>query len=454
MSFLSGGVTVQQFRVECGPASFDESHIERLKAFAAGRDKPRAADGVGVGWSAGGHIFDTAFACDKNLRGEFLVFDLRVDSEMLPASLLKAYTEIELYTLAKDNPNGPPTARQRREARKAARDRLENEAQDGRFTKRSLIPVVWDVKAGRVWFGSAAATHVDRFAALFQQTFRHAVDRVHTGNLDRATPVTAVTDWVPGVTPDEYEWDGDLAGGRWLGNDFLTWLLTQCGTGHATIRTPAGVVTVLVNKSLKLECPRGQTGTAKFTHTGPSRMPEVIQALKAGKLPRSAGLILVNAGEQYELTLAGDQWAITAGKVPKPEDKAKDKAQAEVQRLEAVRQMLETVEDLFLTFTRMRSHPERMAGVVGEFRTWVGLPGGTSDVIPDTHRGQALRSVVDAADADRAVTESITGDESGGGCKAGGGDGPWQDGDGRAGTPVDQPPLIERRPLRLSLFDI
>jgi hypothetical protein len=444
MSFLSGGVAVQQFKVDCGPEGFDESHVERLMAFATGHSKHRSPDGVEVGWTAGGHLFDTQFTCAKNLRGEFLLFDMRVDIVKLPAALLKAYTELELYALAKDNPSGQPTARQRREAREAALIRLEEEGKDGRFTQRTRIPVVWDVKAGRVWFGSAAHKIVDRFTALFEETFGHALDHIHPGNLDLQTPLTAVTDWVGGVTPTEYAWTDDVADGRWLGNDFLTWLLTECATGSGnTIRTPRGDVVAMVHKSLNLECPQGKTGTAKFAHARPTRMPEVIQALKEGKLPRSAGLILMKDGERYEFTLAADHWAITAGKLPKPEDKPSDRAQAELQRLEAVRLMLETVEDLFLTFTQMRSRPGGMAGVVREFRTWVGLPVGTADLIPITSRGGDPKSVLATSGAHRTDTDPQTGNESTEGYRSDGGVGTWQDG-GEGGCHAGRSTTLDR----------
>ena len=61
-----------------------------------------------------------------------LSFDLRVDTDKLTGDLLRAYSAVELKALTRKNPSGFPSAKQKREAREIARDRLEREAKDGR----------------------------------------------------------------------------------------------------------------------------------------------------------------------------------------------------------------------------------------------------------------------------------------------------------------------------------
>ena len=79
---------------------------------------------IEAGWIAGDHILDTNFDLAKNIVNETLRFALRVDSLKIPAVLLRAYTAVELQGLAAANPSGLPSARQRREARTAAKERL------------------------------------------------------------------------------------------------------------------------------------------------------------------------------------------------------------------------------------------------------------------------------------------------------------------------------------------
>ena len=53
-----------------------------------------------------------------------LTFDLRVDTDKIPSDLLRAYYAVELKALSKNNPSGFASARQKREAKEIARERL------------------------------------------------------------------------------------------------------------------------------------------------------------------------------------------------------------------------------------------------------------------------------------------------------------------------------------------
>src|SRR6266403_5088216 len=134
MGFFSGRVTLVRFRVKgAGPKQFREEHLERLQTHAMGKQRVASSDGIEAGWTAGGHLLDTQFDLEKNIVNDTLLFALRLDSTKLPSDLLRAYTQIEIDAAAKENPSGRPSAFQKREARMAARARLEEEARDGRF---------------------------------------------------------------------------------------------------------------------------------------------------------------------------------------------------------------------------------------------------------------------------------------------------------------------------------
>jgi hypothetical protein len=118
MGFLSGRVTFARFRVAgASPGLFDAEHLKALSAHAAGKQRIADKDGIEVGWTAGGHVLDTRFDLAKNVVNDGLHFAFRVDSERLPADLLRAYTQIELDALTAKKPSGTPSARQKREAR-------------------------------------------------------------------------------------------------------------------------------------------------------------------------------------------------------------------------------------------------------------------------------------------------------------------------------------------------
>src|SRR3954464_10031431 len=123
MGFFNGRVTFLRFQVG-GPAPrlFDAEPLDRLADHAAGRQRIASADGVEVGWAAGEHVLDTDFQPGKNIINDCLAFDLRVDVDKLPGDLLKAYIAVELKALAKENRTGQPSAKQKKEAREAAKE--------------------------------------------------------------------------------------------------------------------------------------------------------------------------------------------------------------------------------------------------------------------------------------------------------------------------------------------
>src|SRR5258708_31921099 len=163
MGFFSGRGTFARYRVQGPPPRrFTPEHLERLAARAAGKQRLAAADGVEVGWTAGDHVLDTSFDLAKNVVDDALHFAIRVDGHKLPSDLLRAYTALEVQALAATNPSGLPSARRKKEARQAARERLEEEARDGRFLRRKLCPLLWDARSNELLVGTTAVTVTDR----------------------------------------------------------------------------------------------------------------------------------------------------------------------------------------------------------------------------------------------------------------------------------------------------
>ena len=363
MGFLSGAVTFLRFRV-AGPAPrlFDQEHLDRLADLAAGRQRIAAADGVEVGWTAGGHVLDTDFALDKNVVNDSLHFELCVESDKLPADKLKAYTAVELAALAKNNPSGFASARQKREAKEIARERLEEEAKDGRYRKRKCVPVMWDRTTNEVLFGATSLTQVDRLCSLFEQTFAAKLECVTAGRLaadidNRTGPDADLTPsvFVPGVSTGDVCWiagDGDHS---FLGNEFMLWLWYWLDVQSDTLTLgDKSEATVMIARSLTLECPRGQTGADAFAHEGPARLPEARRAIQSGKLPRKCGLTVVRHDQQYEFTLHAETLAVGAAKLPPPPEDVTDTRAKLDARVDAVRSLVETLDQLYSCFLSRR----------------------------------------------------------------------------------------------------
>jgi hypothetical protein len=287
-----------------------------------------------------------------------------MDTQKIPADLLRAYTQVELEGVAANNPSGLPSARQKREAREAARERLDKEAADGRFLRRKAYPVLWDSQTNELLVGTISAAAIDRLLTLFQKTFDHGFKligagqrafqlaelREQTRGVDDAGPAH----FVPGGASGEIAWVADEASRDFLGNEFLLWLWFILETESDSIALGDGsAVDVMLARTLVLECPRGQTCKQSITSDAPSRLPEARRAIQAGKLPRKAGLTLVRHERQYELTLHAETLAVSSAKLPAPE--AEEERARQEERVTVLRDLVETLDLLYDVFCRMRT---------------------------------------------------------------------------------------------------
>jgi hypothetical protein len=365
MGFFSGRVTFGRYRIQgVSPGMFGPEHLERLQTHAIGKQKVAAADGVEVGWTAGDHLLDTSFDLAKNIVNDVLHFCLRVDSMRIPSELLRAYTHIELQGLAAENASSLPSARQKREARELAREKLEEEARDGRFIKRKVFPILWDALSNELLVGTTSASALDRLHSLFEDTFGHGFEplgagqqafrlsepRQQTRGVDDATPAP----FVPGSSPSEVAWILDENSRDFLGNEYLLWLWYMLDSESDTIALSDGSeVALMLARTLVLECPRGQTGRESISSDGPTRLPEARRAIQSGKLPRKVGLTLVRHDHQYELTLQAESLAVSAAKLPAPEA-SEERARLE-ERIAQLRHLLETLDLLYDAFSEKRA---------------------------------------------------------------------------------------------------
>jgi hypothetical protein len=361
-----------------GLQEFTEAHLERLRAPMPSQ-AVAAKDGTKYHWGAGDHVLDRDFALEKNIIGDALRFTLVVTTNTPPADLLKAYVAEELSALAKDNPSGLPSKRQRKEAKEAAQDRLEHEAKDGRYLRRKAIGVLWDRVSGEVLFGSTSAKVIEVFAEEFEIAFGPGLCAVTAASLAHALAEARGTarniedaepsPFVAGKSTSEVAWMGDSDSKDFIGNEFLVWLWEHLdGSSEEICLDDGSSAAVMIYKTMHLDCPRGQTGSQTVKSAGPSKMPESYRALLEGKWPRKAGLILARHQQQYELTLVPEIMAVSGLKLPAIEDGGQNKAEERVTQL---RHFLETLDLLYDRFVAARASSGWRDGDVKRIRGWV-----------------------------------------------------------------------------------
>jgi hypothetical protein len=360
MGYLTGRVTAVRYRVSGrAPRTFGPEHVEKLADHKIGKQRVASADGVEAGWIAGDHILDTQFGLAKNIIGDALHFELRIDQQKIPGDLLRAYTQVELQAAAAGNPSGQPSARQKREARATARERLETEAADGRYLRRKSLPILWDARANELLVGTTSVSAVDHLRALFgetfdrtlelngagRQAFQHAEGRGQTRGVDDAAPAPLIA----GQALSEVAWQPDETSRDFLGNEFLLWLWHVLDQESDTLQlSDKSEATVMLTRTLQLECPRGETGKESITSDAPTKLPEARRAIQSGKLPRKVGMTVVRHDRQYELTLHAETLAITSAKLPAPEED--DERVRLEERIDSIRHLLETLDLLYDAF--------------------------------------------------------------------------------------------------------
>lgn len=387
MGFLSGSMTFEAFQIDGEqPRQFGPEHVQTLKQHAIGEAKSYSNEQARVGFLAGDHLLDYDFDLEKNVFGDVLHFAVRIDTNQVPAAVRRAWLQIELATLAAEAPGRRLTKAQRQEAKDAVETQCEEAARSGQFQRMQQFPVLWDAKNRLLFCGGTNASARDVCSDLMSKAFelelrRHSSGKIASQWATDAKQAKALNDTAPAnFQADEARaevawWDGEGDNYDFLGNEFLLWLWWRWDTQGDTIELPdASEVTGMFARTISLECPRGESGKGTISSADPTQLPEAAQAIRSGKLPRKAGLILVRHGEQYELTLQAETFAVSGAKVPIDED-AEGRGILEG-RIESLRGLKQTLDLLFQAFCERRIG-KRWSSDLQAMRQWLKSKPGT-----------------------------------------------------------------------------
>lgn len=363
MAFLSGSLGFERFSVSGWQASeFEQEHLDALAQLAGGKNESTSEENVLVGFLAGEHLFDHDFSLEKNVINQALHCSVRIDTNQVPSAIRKAWLQMELAALAKDNDSGRPTKAQRAEAKEAVEQRCAVEAATGKYRKMSQFPLLWDARLSTLYFGGSGAAASGYAAELLHRAFSVELTRVSAGTIAQQwahdnSALAAYDDLLPAnFLPQQPQ--GAIAWTNehrqvpdYLGNEFLMWLWWSLENVNDTIDLSDGSqATAMLNKTLVLECPYGESGKETISAESPVRLPEALQAIRSGKLPRKTGMTVVRNGTQYDLVLQAETFAMSAAKIHVD-------AEQEYQlddRIESIRGLCETVDLMFHAFCHRR----------------------------------------------------------------------------------------------------
>jgi hypothetical protein len=320
------------------------------------------------GWCGGRHVLDGKFSFEHNVFNDCLHFALRIDTNRFPSSLKKAYEAIEEEATAAANPSGFISKNQKKDVKDAVRRKVEEELKSGKFRRSKLVQVLWDVP-NNMLYTSATGKSFEKLGELFERTFGLGLESLSGGGqsfrlLDKIGKRRDFEDARPtrfaigaggdGAHP-EYPWVSKSQEPKdFLGNEFLLWLWYEADARSGTIKTEAGDIAILIDKVLDLDCSYGQSGRDSLRGDGPGRMPEAMAALRSGKVPRKAGLVLDINRRQYSLMLAGESLAVNGLVIPEIEDAETPRVVFE-ERITLLRDFCEGLDALLTTFLKVRS---------------------------------------------------------------------------------------------------
>ncbi|CAN5715686.1 hypothetical protein BH09PLA1_BH09PLA1_35430 [soil metagenome] len=375
MGFASGSVTFRRFAViGSAPDSVDQDLLDKLASHALRPTEMGVPEEEEYGWSGGRHILDGSFTFENNVYGDALLFGLRIDTNRVPAELRKSYQLMEEEASAAQNPSGFISKLQKKDAKDVTRRRVDEDLRSGKFRRSKLVSILWDLPTQTIYCNVTGQAQ-EKLAELFERTFGLSLLPVSSGaaalrylepkgrrrDYEDSTPTRFVHGNDGEGQRPEYPWVSKSAEPKdFFGNEFLLWLWHEIDSGEAT---------AIFERSLDMDCAYGQSGRAFLRGDSVTKMPEAIDGLRTGKVPRRVGVTLASTGAQYTLTLAAETLSFGALKLPDVEEAENPRVLFE-ERIGLIRDFCKSIDELFAQFLKLRTS-STWESHVGAIRKWI-----------------------------------------------------------------------------------
>jgi len=155
-----------------------------------------------------------------------------------------------------------------------------------------------------------------------------------------------------------------------LGNEFLLWLWHEADAKSGIIALDGGgEATVMIDRSLDLDCAYGISGRDGLRAEGPTRMPEARDALRSGKVPRKAGFVYDADGLQFSFTFGAEGFSLGSTKLPDVEEAENPRVVFE-ERIAMLRDLSKSLDALYGTFLKVRASAA-WEPQVAHLRRWI-----------------------------------------------------------------------------------
>jgi hypothetical protein len=324
MGIMNNTVSICQFEVTgLLPAG---NLVEWAGSCLAGnrfRSIEQTSEELSIGWVQLDDLQESGFdGIQTYQRDQYLAFSFRRDQRKLPATLFKAYMDQAEAEFLAEHPNLHRVPKQKREN---LRDALRGALFARTLPTPMVHDVVWNTHNNIVTFTNLSAKTIDLFVDLFNKTFeglrllpihpfaraQRLIDEQLAGQLQEAN--LATSDTVLDL----------IDANRWLGRDFLLWLLyeTMNASAEYVVSQPGPAAegecfVAYLNDRLVL-AGTNENGVQKVSVTGPQdHFSEVCTALQGGKEIHEAVIYLEKQELLWKLTLKGETFHFASFKAP------------------------------------------------------------------------------------------------------------------------------------------
>ncbi len=384
MPFNAGSISFTRYAVVGdAPAMADEALLQKFTDNRLLESDMGLPNDIEYGWCGGRHVFDAVFDFGHNVYNDAVHVGIRIDTNKVPGSIKQAYLAMEEEAAAAGNPSGFISKLQKKDAKDSVRRKVEDEMREGRYRRSSMVPVLWDLTRGELYAPGSTSVR-ERLYELMERTFDLRLVPLTAGpaalrfleksgrrrDYEDAQPARFATGPEGEAQRPDYPWT--VKGGEakdFLGNEFLLWLWFTAEQGAGIVETRTGETAIMFDKTLDMDCAYGTTGRDGFRGEGPTSFPESRDALRTGKVPRKAGLILQAQGQQYTLTLGGESLAVGGLKLPDVEEADNPRVLFE-ERITLLRDFSGVLDGLFEAYLKARTAGAWQT-TVGQMRQWI-----------------------------------------------------------------------------------
>jgi hypothetical protein len=364
MSFNSGPITFRRFffsgRIPNAPT---DALLDALRQNAFGKSKSVTTDGAETGWIAPTHIFDADITPEKCVVDRFLHLNLRIDKTAPPASIVRAYTQLEEQAALKDKTKPFLSKADRKDAKDRALAKAQRESNAGLYRKIASHDVLIDLAAKTLYFSNLGSSAGDKLLSIFRETFDTPLEPATAESLahriaEAAGDHRAIEDaepfhLVPSQANPADDNGFDFNDRSFFGREFLTWLWHTCETTDGALTANEHPLAVMMVNLLNLACDFGVTGTDTIRADAPTRSPEAKAALAIGKQPTKSGLILAARGDEYNLTFEGPRFTVSSLRLPDSE--ATDEPARNEERFTHIKRVAGLLDALYALYLGQRA---------------------------------------------------------------------------------------------------